>query len=313
MRTIPPELVIPSVIALLVIVVLIAIVVFVVGSLAGWWAKQFTVEKLIAFLEPHIRVYKPEGEGPFPAVLQLHGCGGAKEIQDEYAVAARDAGVLVLILDSLTPRGIGFDEAVRRVCTGRVLRGRERAGDLVAGLEMLRRRPDVDPDQLAVVGWSHGGWTIMDLLALDIPHEKPFNLRDVPRDPWKGVKAIELIYPFAGFPSLTRERGWKRTDIPCDVLVIKNDTVAPNRATYASLEKARQSGAELTVETWEGVTHAFEESVHTPGSKLRYNPERAAEAHARYANWVKDVFGLGAAAPAPEVPASEAVSPADGS
>lgn len=271
---------------------LVAVGVYVFGALAGWWARRYTLEELIALLEPSIRVHKPDGPGPFPAVLQIHGCGGAKPIQDEYAQAARDVGALVVVLDSLAPRGIDFDAALRLVCSGRVLRGRERAGDLVAGLEMLRRRDDVDAARLAVAGWSHGGWTIMDLLALDTPKEKPFNLTTMPADVWKGVLGIELIYPFAGFPALTGKRGWKTTDIPVDALLIEDDSVAKTADALAAFDKARACGAQIDVETWTGVTHAFEESEHASGSSLQYAPDRAAEAHRRYAAWVRRTFGM---------------------
>jgi dienelactone hydrolase len=282
-----------GVVALVLFLALLAGVgVYVFGALAGWWAKRMTVDELIAFLEPSIRLYKPDGPGPFPAVLQVHGCGGAKPIQDDYAKAAKEVGALVLIVDSLTPRGIDFDKALKLVCTGQRLRGRERAGDVVVGLEMLRRRSDVDSNRLALIGWSHGAWTIMDLLALDLPKEKPFNLTGVPSNVWKGVKGVSLIYPFAGFPALTRERGWKTTDIPVDALLVEGDSIANTEHALAAFEKARASGAQIDVETWTGVTHAFEEEEHSKGSLLRYDPARAREAHRRYAAWVRRIFGL---------------------
>lgn len=271
---------------------LVGVAIYVFGALAGWWARRMSVDELIGFLEPSVRLHKPVGSGPFPAVLQIHGCGGAKPIQDEYAAAAVEVGALVLVLDSLTPRGIDYDKALKLVCTGQRLRGRERAGDVVAGLEMLRRRSDVDPTRLAIVGWSHGAWTIMDLLALDTPREKPFNLKDCPANLWKGVKGISLIYPFAGFPALTRSRGWKMTDIPVDALILEGDSIANTEHSLAAFEKARSTGAQIDVETWTGVTHAFEERDHAKGSNLRYEPERAKESHRRYAAWVRRVFGI---------------------
>jgi dienelactone hydrolase len=249
------------------------------------------VEELIARLAPAIRVYKPDGPGPFPAVLQIHGCAGALPLQDEYARAARDAGVLAVILDSLTPRGIGYDTAVKLVCRGYIFRGRERAGDVVAGLEILRRRPDVDKSRLAVAGWSHGAWSIMDLLALDTPREKPFNLTDCPEDVWAGVVGLELIYPYSGFPALTRERGWKRNDIPADVLLVEGDTIASETDSVAALAKARAGGAKIDVEIWPGVTHGFEEEgLSNP--ILRYDPGRTSESHKRYAAWLKRIFKI---------------------
>jgi dienelactone hydrolase len=281
-----------TLVTLLVVVVIVAVAIYVVGAILGWWSKRYTVDELIALLEPSIRLYKPEGPGPFPAVLQVHGCGGAKPIQDDYARAARDVGALVIVLDSLAPRGIDFDTALRLVCSGRRLRGGERAGDVVAGLEMLRRRSDVDPSRIALAGWSHGGWSIMDLLAFKTPKERPYNLKNLPPDVWKGVRGIELIYPFSGFPSLTLRRGWTKTDIPVDALLVEQDTIAKIPDTLMAFDKARKSGGQIDVETWSGVTHAFEEDEHAKDSDLRHEPKRAAEAHRRYAAWVRRVLGL---------------------
>jgi len=51
------------------------------------------------WLCPHLRVVKPEGSGPFPVVVQMHGCGGVQPLQDRYARAASAAGVAAVIVD----------------------------------------------------------------------------------------------------------------------------------------------------------------------------------------------------------------------
>jgi dienelactone hydrolase len=275
-----------------VVLALAGVAFYVIGALLGWWARRYSVDELIALLEPSIRVHKPDGPGPFPVLLQAHGCGGAKPIQDDYAKAARDVGALVVVLDSLTPRGIDFESALRLVCSGRVLRGGERAGDIVAGLEMVRRRTDVDASRIALAGWSHGGWSIMDLLAFKTPRERPYNLKSVPENLWDGVVGIELIYPFCGFPALTARRGWSKTNIPVDALIVENDTIARNADALAAFERARADGAQIDVETWSGITHAFEETEHAAGSSLRHDAARAAESHRRYAAWVRRALGL---------------------
>jgi len=101
-----------------------------------------------------------------------------------------------------------------------------------------------------------------------------------------GVVGIELIYPYCGFPALTRTRGWSTTDIPADVLLLENDQVANEKISRTALERARQNGATIDVETWTGVTHAFEEDLHPEGSRCRYDPERATQAHQRYVRWL---------------------------
>ncbi len=258
--------------------------------------RKETAQEHADSLKPFIRVYSPAGAGPFPAVLQVHGCGGAKPIQDDYAKALAAAGIMGVIIDSFGPRGIGEEEALNRVCTGWKLRGRERSADVVSGLEIVRGLPNVDPNRIGLAGWSHGGWAIMDLLAMDLPRQKPPYLATVPNDVFAGVQGIYLIYPYSSFPSLTRGRGWSTTDIEAHVLIVENDSLANTQDIVNSIEKARRSGARITTETWTGVTHAFEEDDHEPGSGLRYNPEKAAESYKAYVDWFADKLGVAPAA-----------------
>ena len=88
-----------------------------------------TVQQRIDALLVGSELYMPEGEGPFPVVLQFHGCGGMKNLQARWADTARAAGWAVLVVDSYGHRRIDRFEAYATVCTGLQLWGRERAGD----------------------------------------------------------------------------------------------------------------------------------------------------------------------------------------
>ena len=59
-----------------------------------------TVQQRIDALLVGSELYMPEGEGPFPVVLQFHGCGGMKNLQARWADTARAAGWAVLVVDS---------------------------------------------------------------------------------------------------------------------------------------------------------------------------------------------------------------------
>jgi len=48
---------------------------------------------------------KPDGEGPFPAVVLLHTCGGLQQHVLEWAQRLRAHEYVALVLDSFTPRG----------------------------------------------------------------------------------------------------------------------------------------------------------------------------------------------------------------
>lgn len=243
-------------------------------------------------LQEHMKVYRPDGVGPFPVVLQFHGCGGVRRVQEQYAVQARDAGVMAVVVDSLTPRGIDYDTAVERVCSGRTLRGGERAGDVVAAIDLVSSIPDADPNQIALAGWSHGGWTVMDTLTFDMERNAPPGLMNAPGpDVFDGVKGAFLIYPFCGFPARTGRNGWAHTDIPADVLIITQDSVAKREDCMKAIDRARESGATVTYDEWdENLTHAFDEDDGSPDSNYRYDAGATARSHVRYVEWLKATF-----------------------
>ena len=102
-------------------------------------------------------VYRPpEGQGPFPAVIVLHGCGGRGASQIAWARRLNAWGYAALVPDSLTPRG------VTTVCAPQaqnLVTPRDRAGDVAAAAAWLKTRPEIDPARIAVLGQSHGGST----------------------------------------------------------------------------------------------------------------------------------------------------------
>lgn len=104
--------------------------------------------------------------GARPAVVLLHGCGGAYNTQGQLDVRMRRHSTLlnaegwhVLVLDSLTPRG------EKELCTQKIGRRAvtqtDRRRDALGALQWLAARPDVDAARLALLGWSNGGSTVL--------------------------------------------------------------------------------------------------------------------------------------------------------
>ena len=107
-------------------------------------------------LRPHDRLVMPEGPGPFPAVVVLHTCVGKVGHADRWADRLAAAGYAALVVDSMKPRGLENPVGRLLVCRGSTLTGTDRAADVLVSLEHLRGLPRVDPDRLALLGFSHG-------------------------------------------------------------------------------------------------------------------------------------------------------------
>lgn len=243
-------------------------------TLAERWAK----------LEPHAVVVGPDDERPRPAVLLFHGCGGLREHLPKYAEAARAAGWRAVIVDSYAARGWSREFALVTVCTGMLLQGAARAGDILAAIHGVSQRRDVDASKLALAGWSHGGWGIMEAMSSDRAAGQ-LGVSDPAAAPLAGVVGTWLAYPYVGIGAFNRMRPWRHC--PKTLAVISR---TDHLTTVSNAERihamVRNCGAE--VETWvaDG-THAFDEPM--AAAPMRYHPELAAEAERRFVALLHDV------------------------
>jgi dienelactone hydrolase len=259
-----------------------------IGALAGTTRDAMareTLDERIAALMPHADIVKPEGPGPFPVVVQMHGCGGKKSFQATWAQQARAAGWAAIVLDSYGHRGISRLEAYATVCTGARLWGRERAGDLYAALAWARRQPWADGNRMVAAGWSHGGWAVLDALALTPGAEMAgaTKLDGLPEEPLAGVTGAFLVYPYCGFGCVARRRGLRFDASPLAVLGSKDQIVGTDglRATLAALP----APTPLRIAWLEGATHAFDEP-DAKDLRVRYDPVLTAHAHALYRGYL---------------------------
>lgn len=235
----------------------------------------FDLDAWAARLAPHIEVVRPPGEGPFPVVVQMHGCGGMRPLQLAYAEAARGVGVAAVVVDSLEPRGIGRRAAQLTVCTGARLRGAERAVDLLAVLRWLDAQPWADPHRVAAAGWSHGGWAVMEALAALPPDTPPVETG------LSALKLAALVYPYAGALSRTHRRGWGVRPRVWACLAGR-DAVVGRAGPRRAVDRLLADGLEVEVLDLPDATHAFDDEA-PDDPRSRWRPDLAARAHAAYA------------------------------
>jgi dienelactone hydrolase len=250
------------------------------SNATGFAMAQRDIPQQVAMIAPHAELHLPEtGEGPHGAVVFLHGCGGVRALHAQYAAAALEAGYAVLIVDSLGPRGIGRPGALSQVCTGLRLWGRERSADVYAAIEMLRQDARIDEDRIALAGWSHGAWTIMEALADTAAGRRPLALAEEAGQSLDGVRAAILIYPYCSFP-IHAEGGELVAGVPIDAVMAGEDAIAPIGACRELFSAARTAGAEIDWQVWDGQTHAFDEPREGGmDPRVRYDEGAAERAH----------------------------------
>mgnify|MGYP006193583869 CR=1 FL=1 len=81
-------------------------------------------------------------------------------------------------------------------------------GDVLAALDGVSRRRDVDTSRLALAGWSHGGWGIMEAMSSDRAAGQ-LGVADPGAVPLDGVIGTWLAYPYVGIGAFNRMRPWR--------------------------------------------------------------------------------------------------------
>lgn len=189
------------------------------------------------------------------------------------------------IVDSYGARGWSRNYGMATVCTGLQFHGDQRAGDILAAITGLSARPDVDGTRLALAGWSHGGWGIMEAMSADPSRRGALGLVDAQDCDLSGVQATWLAYPYIGFGASNRMRPWRHCPRVLAVIA-RRDHLTTVRNAERIHAMVKTCGAE--VETWiaEG-THSFDEPMSSP--PMRHDPKLTDEALRRFGAFLEDV------------------------
>lgn len=199
---------------------------------------------------PHIQVFLPDAEGPRPAVLLFHGCGGVKPSLPRRAREMAGAGYVAVIVDSFTGRNTDWE----RVCDGLEMFGDQRAADVLVGLEYARNHPRIDAEQLFLAGYSHGGWAVLESLAYN--GALPRGLNDSPPEPLAGVRGAITWYPYCG--AGTRfSAGWQ-SPVPVLMLLAAEDEITAHEPCVEVARRQAASGQAVEWHVFDRVSHGFD-------------------------------------------------------
>jgi dienelactone hydrolase len=225
-------------------------------------------------------VYKPQGRGPFPAVVMMHGragpynsniSGSCTFVQrgvrsdcnvDTLSARARmwgkfwaEQGVLAIHVDSFGPRG-------RAHGYGRNTHGdadRDAVNELTVrpwdaedALAYLYLRGDVKTNQIALQGWSNGASTALNLVDL-------YKTR---RTRMQGFQQALVFYPGCGPKALRSNKGYQ-AGVPTTVFLAGRDEEVNPEICRKALTGARADlgNGTRTVEiiNYEDATHDFDD------------------------------------------------------
>ena len=202
---------------------------------------------------------KPFGDGPFPAVIMMHGCAGDNEYLDPWEKRLLSLGYVVLRVDSIGPRYQGtFCGSSNHVQTAKW-----RSQDAYDAKTYLNQLKFIDKDNVGLIGWSHGGSAAVYAVDDGIPFENKGN----------PFKAAIAFYPYCTGPLRTQ-------NAPLLILIGEKDEIC-NAEYCKSAFASGKTTKEIEIKVYKNAHHAFDWDLNTiwNGYTLKYNPEAAEDAN----------------------------------
>lgn len=210
-------------------------------------------------LEPYYNLLRPEGAGPFPALMLLPGSPGIVGNRPRQTEELKEQGYVVIFVDFLSARGM------QSAGGGQVPRS-DVAKDIQESVSYLRSQPFVNPSRIGAIGWSLGGGSILAALV--------------------EAKSSEPL-PFqaaAVFYATCRGLGPWQVKVPVLMLLGALDDATPPEHCQ-QLAKALPPGYPIEVHVYPNARHSFDRSDlpavqrrRVRGGTTGYNTQAASHA-----------------------------------
>ena len=224
--------------------------------------ESFDLDGAGAPLTLNALLFRPPGsEGKrIPAVVALHGCGGMYSIaasrRNDLSIRHRTMadllageGYAVLFPDSFRSRG--RESICNEVRRNRTVTVAHRRLDALGALAYLQERGDIAQDRIAVLGWSHGGSTV---LLSDNARSNAVQRFRADQAPF--FRAAIAFYPGC-FESLNATEGYAAA-APLLMLVGASDDWTSPRPCIALAERLERARGPVQIVVYPDTYHGFD-------------------------------------------------------
>jgi dienelactone hydrolase len=197
-------------------------------------------------------VFRPDGNGPFPAIVALHGCSGlfmrSGRLNARFAdwgSRLSDLGYVVLFPDSFHSRGVS------EMCTRKDRSGfspyKERLRDAKGALLWLQTQPFVKKDRIGLMGWSNGGTTLLAAI---------YKSDSLPQAADSGDFRVAIAF-YPSCTSFSKSPHW-RPRIPLAILIGEADDWTPAASCRSLVARAKEAGRIAEIVTFPNAYHDFD-------------------------------------------------------
>jgi dienelactone hydrolase len=210
-------------------------------------------------------LFEPSGPGPHAAIVLLHGRAGVyssladgkytaetlSKRHKEWGEFWAARGYAALLVDSFKPRGYaaGFPRGSYNDRPAAVSEQLVRPLDAYGALKYLKAQAGIRKDRIGVQGWSNGGMTVLATMSEQAP--------GLPANPAKnGFKAAIAEYPGCGMDAV---KGNYQAYAPISMMLGGADEEVPPERCQKFAAKAQADGNKLTVVTYPGAEHNFDD------------------------------------------------------
>lgn len=225
------------------------------------------------------KLTKPKGDGPFPAVVLMHGCEGIHKTLDHWADRLAGWGYVALEVDSFGPRGYS-DICENTFQVSPIVR----AQDAYDAKSYLSGLPFVDCNRIGLIGWSHGGSTALAVVS-GSNYSAIAAVVKTNSEPPKGWVPFRAAVAFC--PNCRGQLD--DTNAPLLLLAAELDTWNPAALCRSKMPSGKTAN-EVMLKIYPGVYHGFDyegyDIVMLKRHRLRYDPAAATDSMAQ----VKEFF-----------------------